>query len=132
VAKRYYLSKVITVDGPFGPERRAKVLTQSGVRAGVQLLHPSGAWALVILDATNHVSLIADLDNRDLPDLSLDIKWNAMGSVAQRRLEHTLAHFGIPTSVFTEPTLVDAYRDVIDRIGQLAEPTFTTNNFDVS
>ena len=133
MSKRFYLSPLVDVPSPLGGTMKlAKVLSDGTRYTGcVQVVNPAGNWALVLTESTQHATLVQDTDNRDLPELSLDIKWAAMGTQAQRKLENALTRFGIPASVFTTPTPVDSYRELIERIGALCDPAFTTLSFDI-
>lgn len=128
--KRYYLSPIVG-DGTRGNPYRAKIQDYGVTVAALIPTDANGVptrpWCLCHVEAQNHIPLLADAALEALPDVSLDVKWTAVGTAVQRRLENAMAARGV-TIVSDGQT---GYREIIRQIGQALEPTFSENNFSV-
>lgn len=70
-----------------------------------------------------------DPDVYVLPDFPLDAKVGAMHAATKTKMRSYLAKYGIPTSIADN---ADGFRDVIRGIGQIINPNFIEDSFDVN
>lgn len=138
--KRYYLSNVIG-DGNIdalpseteGPHRPAvdlygvswvSIMSASDTETGAPLL----PWCLVLVNADDHLPLMADSRMHVLPDVSLALKVSAINAATRTDLLAALAARGLPSSIVTGAEL---YCDVIRGIGQVLDAAFNESTFDI-
>ena len=84
-------------------------------------------WALVILAGIDHTAPQADASLTSFPDLSLDA---TVGTLAKRQRDAFFAGLnkhGIDTSWITLQT---TFRQVLEYVGNLLVPNFSSNAFD--
>lgn len=133
--KRYYLSDVIG-DG-FSPEtafRPALAIIPglnyaSEMRSDPITGKPLDTFALCIVTGNKHGFVMADSRNTALPDVSLDVKINAISVGVKNKFKADVTKVGLD-STFIDNS--DGYRDAIRALGQKLNPNFNENNFDVS
>ena len=132
--KRYYLSPIIG-DGQ-SPETsyRPKLADIPGISYVSEMKtdsigKPMLNWALCLVSGNKHGLLISDPSIKALPDVSLDVKMNAINNVTRARFISDTASFGIDTAFINS---ADGYRDSIRGLGMLLNPVFNENNFDIS
>lgn len=133
--KRYYLSKIIG-DGR-SPETAFK--PKIGLIPGLNYVSeiksdpvtgsPAEQFALCLVAARNHSAILADADNRALPDVPLDVKMNAINASTKSKFVDDLAFFGIDSAFINS---ADGFRDSVRYLGKRLNANFDENNFDVS
>lgn len=133
MAKRYYLSTLIG-DGSYENQFRS-VPYDYGLNHTTEFPPQdmtTGRYSrnqcLVIVDAVNHTSLLADLRMNAMPDFPLDGKLSAMRSATLSALNNAAAARGYAVTWGS----ADAYRDVVRSLGKQLNPNFSEDNFDVS
>lgn len=130
MAKRYYLSPIIGSGSDSDPYR-AKVADYGVNYVALIPSQPTGnpkqAWALAIVGTANHTALLNDNALAAMPDLLPNALMSSMSGKVRNDFNAALSKFGL--NVAWAGT--DAWRDVLTRIGQLAEPVFTPDAFDV-
>lgn len=131
--KRYYLSPIIGTgaeDDPFRPK-----IADYGVRwvgsipSDPTTGRPLFTFALALVAAANHASILADQAIDALPDFPLDGKVSAINTGTKNRMVAALQARGIYTAFIGNS---DGYRDVIRGIGKALDPDFDENHFDVA
>lgn len=129
VVRRYFVSKMVTVDFGDGPERRPKVLAgrlPEGTSAAVAV-HPSGNWALVVLSNPAGVPAFpGDSEVDALPDVSLDVEHGAIDRGRRNAAEAALRKHGANV-----PDVLngDGYRAFIRGVGRQCRPDFSEDDF---
>lgn len=129
--KRYYISPIIgdgSIDNPYRPKVADHGVAWSGIiQTDVEgkPLHP---WALIVVSANNHASLLADKNIDALPDFPLDGKVGSIKTSTKTKMKNVMAARGIATSIAEN---ADGYRDVIRGIGRVLQADFDENSFDV-
>lgn len=131
--KRYYLSTLIGTGAESDPYRPA--VDRPGV--SYSAIYPPqdpatgqyrGTWCLVIVEAANHLPLVADRRNDPCPDFPVDGRMTALAQARRDALRATLARRGIDVGNIDG---YDGYRNVIRAIGRTLDPNFHEDNFDV-
>lgn len=131
--KRYYISPIIgdgTEFNPFRPKIADYGVAWVGsIPSDPNTGQPLFNWTLVMVNAVNHGTVLADNAIDALPDFPLDGKVSAINTATKNAMLTKLEARGIDTAFIGN---ADGYRDVIRGIGQKLEPTFSENNFDVN
>lgn len=131
--KRYYLSDLIGSGAEDDPYRPA--VDRPGV--GYSAVYPpqdpatgqyQGAICLVIVEAANHLPLVADRRNDAFPDFPIDGRMSALAQARRDALRAFLARRGLDVGNIDS---YDGYRNVIRAIGRKLDPNFHEDNFDV-
>lgn len=130
--KRYYISPVIgsgAKDDPF----RAKIADTGHPYAALIPSNPNGtpasSWCLVVAGGTDHTGLDADTAIDKFPDMTKDATLGTITAQERNRVLAFLQTKGVDTQGLTAQS---TFRDILDRVGQALEATFSTNNFDVA
>ncbi len=132
--KRYYLDTLIGDGSEFNPYRPS--VADMGVNHSTVLppQNPeTGKYAstncLVLIGTANHVPLRGRKGVDPLPDVSLDVRVQAINRAAIQATEQALARRGLPSDLFSGK---DGYRDVVEAIGKAIDPGFVVDALDVS
>lgn len=130
--KRYYICDVVgTGNGYMDPYRPlVKDLGAVNFTAEIQIDPQTGAllqpWALVCVEANNHVPFVGKPGVIDLPDFPLDGKVSAIQTSVKNKMLSRLQARGIDTSPIAN---TDGYRETIRTIGKRLNPNFDENSF---
>lgn len=131
--KRYYLAPIVGNGSRENPYR-AKVQDYGVTHVAVVPTDPlTGiplfSWALVLVSAPNHSTLLTDLDLTALPDFPLDAVLSALQAGVRNAMLTALANRGVDIGPINTNW---GYRQVIRHVGQHLDGNFSENNFDVS
>lgn len=132
MSKRYYLCTIIG-DGSEEEPFRPAVASLDVSWVSLDKPNPEGGppllpWALVLVATANHAACQAISGVDALPDFPLDARMSAMSAAARTDMLDALAARGISTAALS---LSDGYRELINSIGNLLQPGFSVENFDV-
>lgn len=143
MAKRFYVCRIIGDGTPFGgsgPYRAAiedVVDPQTGFQAfslntiissDPNTGEPLLPWCLVIADGARHSLVNGNPDIDPLPVFALDAKVSSMHTPTRNAMGAAMQARGINTAFVGT---ADGYRDVINGLGRLHNPTFDVADFDV-
>lgn len=130
--KRFYLSPVIGT-GVKGDPFRAKIADTGHSYAALIPSKsdgtPASSWCLVVAGGIDHTDLDADTAIDKFPDITKDATLGTITAQERNRVLTFLQNRGVDTTGIT-PT--STFREVLDRVGQILETRFSTNNFDVA
>lgn len=145
--KRYYLSKIKTVNMPgMGMVNRHR-LQELADELGLNVEYVGGEIAvdpntgaptqkalLILIDTSNHVPFANDPQMADFPDASLDTKVSAIGVGARNRARAKITSGVGFSSQETDEAWngADDLRAVIEHYGRLNNLMFDSRNFDVA
>lgn len=130
--KRYCIAKIIG-DGTENNPYRSAIQKYNdlhyefgGIAQDPITGQPTHTFVLAILKTVNISRLMADQDIDIFPDFPLDGKMSAMQTATKNKMVNALAKYGVSISG------ADGFRDAIRTIGQMIQPDFDENNFDLS
>lgn len=128
--KAYYLCPVIGT-GAYGDGWRPKVAEHGLNVSPVIPTGPDGRplfnWCLCHAAGANHDGPRADPAVDAMPDLTLDSTLSTLTTQQRNRLFSALDKYNVPRADMGNNT---TFREVIRRVGQFLEPTFSESNFD--
>lgn len=133
MAKRYYMCDIIGDGSEFNPFRPA--VADHGV-AWVGSIptgedgRPVHSWALVLVATGNHAQLRGRADMDPLPDFALDGRADAIAAVERAAMKAAMRRRNLDANAIVDGR--DGYRHVIRALGQVADPTFDENKFDIA
>ena len=136
MARRFYLSQIIGDGSDDNPYRPAVARPNVNYSAVYPPQDPeTGAYTrpfcLVVVEAVNHATLIADGRNDVLPDFPPDGKVSALAQARRTALQAALTARGLTAHVGNIDGY-DGYRHVLNRIGQYLQAGFDLDAIDVS
>lgn len=134
MAKRYYLCDLIgdgSINNPYRP-----AVANLGVNYVAEFPPQDpqtgqylGATCLVLVSTNDHAR-VKQLNTVDeLPDVSLDVEWNAVDRSRRNQAEAALARRGLQRPSVSPG---NGTRVFIRGIGRMLNPNFNEDNFDVS
>ena len=130
--KRFYLCDIIGDGDEFNPYRAAiadsKVAHVAVIPSDPDTGAPLFSWALVRVAAKNHSALATVCD--PLPDFPMDGKVSGINTATKATMKARVRDRTGASAAWIDGT--DGYREVIRTLGQILEPGFSENNFDVS
>lgn len=130
--RRYYVCKVVDYTMPSGQVvRLPKIDTyrHADGTSAAYVTHPAGGWVLAVLSHPTAVpTFAADPDIKVLPDVALDVEWNAIDRAARNAAVKALTDFGAAAPA-VEPG--EGYRHLIRRVGVQADGNFHEDRFGV-
>lgn len=86
------------------------------------------ANCLVLIKATDLRRFVNDPKNDELPDVTMDVQWNAIGS----NQRNATSNAAIDRGLTTDWQASDPFRVVVRSIGKQLDANFDEDNFDVS
>lgn len=141
MSKRYYLCDIIgdgdadaptpwtPTTGPFRPAVAEYNVNWSGLAPTGEDGRPTFMWALVIVGTGNHTVLRDDPHVDAMPDVPLDAKVSSISAESRTALADAMIERGI---VIPQFGLNAGYREIVRAIGQVLQPDFDENRFDVN